>query len=86
MTFWACAESYSGSGRPSRTWAEETAGPDVRPDRDQPFGEAGECGPAYPFNGMGGFVHSGPYATEAEATAALDAAIEESEDGWLNWK
>jgi len=78
--FWVCGETYSGSGRMSRTWIEESGS---RPDAEQSCdpscmiykqrgsgscGGSGGCIP-YPYNEMGGHVYGG-YATEIEAKAA----------------
>lgn len=80
--YWGCAESYRGSGRPSRMWAVETVGADVRPDDEDENGWV-----AYPFNGMGGSVVSGPHASEAEAVEAVWGMIEaDPETGMLHWK
>jgi len=77
--FWLCCEK-SGSGRISRTWVEES---DVSPDTPAPcIGQNAACANAdrapwahemshvsYPFNGMGGEVLAGPFASEQEAWA-----------------
>ena len=73
--WWGCSESYSGSGRPSRVWEEWTESADIRPDDGAP----------YPFNGMGGRVQAGPFATRQEAAAAVDAMIYEDSEGFLQW-
>lgn len=80
-TFWGCAESYRGSGRPSRIWAIETTGPDTRPDDADENGHV-----AYPFNGMGGSVVTGPFPTEAEAEEAAYAQTYVDEDGYWHWR
>ncbi len=78
--WWACAESYSGSGRPSRVWAQATESADVRPDDADENGDR-----AYPFNGMGGEVISGPHSSEREAVNAVIDMIDD-DSGWLEWK
>lgn len=79
--WWGCAESHSGSGRPSRVWAEATNSPDVRPDTPDVEGNV-----PYPFNGMGGFVEAGPFASEQEAIEAVDAMIYSDSAGYLQWR
>ena len=84
--WWACAESYPASGRPSRLWAQWTGGPDIRPDDDVDDADHAGAGPAYPFNGMGGSVVAGPFATRQEAEAANAAAVHVDSAGYLQWK
>ena len=74
IVYWGCAESYPGSGRPSRVWAEATDG--IRPDEGEP----------YPFNGMGGEVITGPFNTPLEAVGSVLDMIETAENGMLYWK
>lgn len=70
--FWLCGEAYRGSGRISRTWIVES---EESPDKSDPCPGRPDCycdkseHVPYPFNGMGGFVHSS-HDTE---DAAMDA-------------
>lgn len=79
QAFWACAESYRGSGRPSRLWVQETTG--ERPDAEDENGNV-----AYPFNGMGGEVIDGPFPTEYAAELELSRRIWMDDDGMLQWE
>lgn len=81
LFWWGCSESYRGSGRPSRIWAQATDSADVLPDDEDENGDR-----AYPFNGMGGTVECGPFATEQAAEAAVSAMIETSDSGMLHWR
>lgn len=92
--WWGCAESFSGTGRPARVWAEATEAADIRPDGvrvvdgqpDMLTAPAIEDAP-YPFNGMGGQVLTGPFATANEAEQAVMEMIETDErTGALYWK
>jgi len=79
--WWACAEVYPGSGRPSRTWVQKGVGV-RRPDRAD---ENGTEYVPYPFN-MNGCVIAGPFDTEREAEQAINNAICVDDDGLVYWR
>lgn len=89
--YWACAENFPGTGRPSRTWVQ-AAPTGTRPGDKETCPGYPEClcggkpHIPYPFNGMGGFVVAGPYFRKEDAGLALDVRVRTDSRGCLHWK